>query len=148
MKYATGLSTLCGASVLLVYPVELPVPLILGNPSPVGLGSISEQVWADSEREAKSRVQGAIDTMADLGVPAEGRILLAKGGVGMAVKEASGKCDLVVVPQARARGFERLLHHDRAVDVVKNAECPVVVVRASEEAHPWAAGSPVNAGER
>lgn len=137
MKYAAGLSKLCGASVTLVYPMKVPVPLILGNPAPVGLGHIPTQVWEESERQAESMLEEAKTAMAGLGASAEGKVLVVEGGVGMTIgKEAKGKYDLVVVPEIRAHGLERLLHSDFAVDVVKNTECPVVVVHAFDKGRP------------
>jgi nucleotide-binding universal stress UspA family protein len=129
MKYAAGLSKLCGASILLVYPMELSAPTPMALPSHGAWGTASLGVWEEVEREARTIVDDAKKTMSSLGMHADVKIIEFAGSVGRSIGELS-ECDMVVVSETKARGLQRLLEKDLAVDVVKNAKCPVFVVHA------------------
>jgi len=75
----------------------------------------------------------------------EPRIIIVGGGLWQSCRmlERFG-CDLIVTRVARARSAERLLRGSLTDEVVRNANCPVLVVKAPA-ARPRAPAKPATA---
>lgn len=131
LRYAAGLSKLCDASVLLMYVMEPPPLVPYLTTGPLIQVVIPARAWEGVQSGAESTLRSAERMLAAMGVKAETKLITAVGGIGRSVGNAArGECDLMVVPQDPVRGIQRLFRRSVAVDLVKNATCPVVVVGA------------------
>ena len=133
LRHAAGLAGLFRATVLLAYPTSAsgtspPVMPMTTNPA-----MLFAAVWEKARKDAEENVAEAAKMMADLGVTADTMVLDVPTMTGRAIWEAAkGHCDMMVVTEERLGGLKGLLHRNLAVDIVKNAWCPVVVVETSE----------------
>lgn len=129
MRISAGLARLCGASVELVFFYELPPPAQATVPSPTPLGLVPANVYESVNGEAESSLNFALETMSRLGVKAGGTVIGSFGGVGQLMDWIRlAKCNLIVVPEIRAKGFWALFRKSMAIEIVKHAESPVLVV--------------------
>jgi nucleotide-binding universal stress UspA family protein len=131
LRYAAGLSQMCGASVLLLYPMEIPLAFPADPVVPGVVPLMPSTLWDSIEDQGKAALEEAIAGIASLGVRAEGMMIQVTGGFAAAVSRvASEDSDLLIVSRAEPRGLDRLLGGDYAVELVRHAKCPVVVVRS------------------
>jgi nucleotide-binding universal stress UspA family protein len=128
LVYAAGLSKLCGASVTLVFPIDMPLVYSVQASPPALMSTPPPELWDGLEKEARAIIEQAKEEIASYGVQATGKVVGGMGKIGDAVSKLTDDFDLIVVPESKARGLERLFTKDLAVDLVHSAECPVVVV--------------------
>ena len=134
LRYAAGLSKLCGASVLLVCLRKLPLPPVVGAPSPLTLAPIPTRFWDQEDRRAKEIAAESKEILEGMGVETEVEVLSTFDRIGWVVgSEASKSCDLVIVSETKTRGFWQLFRADLAADVVKHTDCPVMVIQEVEK---------------
>ena len=130
VRYAVELSRLCGASLIVVCPTELPPPIPYGFPTEAPPGLMPPFVWEREGAKAESALDAALKEIHGLGVKAEGKVV---SGAPSSVPGWADKCDLIVVPRTKARGLDRLFGRDTAVDVVRGSACPVMVIEHSPQ---------------
>jgi nucleotide-binding universal stress UspA family protein len=137
LKHAAGLAGLFKASVVLAYPIAAPraTPSVMPmTSSPVMLLTT---VWEKAMKDAEANLANAKAMMADLGITADTKVLDITMSTGKSICEAArGACDMIVVTEEKVGGLKGLLHRSLAVDIVKNAWCPVVVIETAENETP------------
>jgi nucleotide-binding universal stress UspA family protein len=130
LLYAAGLSRMCGASVILLCPMEVPLTYPAAPMAPGVVPVLPARAWDRIEDQAEAVLQEAKTNIASLGVRAEGKIVEVGGGIGAAISSmAEDESDLILVTGSEAHGIARLFQKDIAAELVRHAKCPVLVVR-------------------
>lgn len=129
LQFALGLGRLCRASLLMVCPVDEPPPIFQGSPIQVPTAMLMANALEDEKAKAQEMVDDSLAQCRRSGVRAEGAVVLrAREALQAKGTKWGGRCDLVVVSRQGRHGLERIFETDVAVEVVKSAACPVLVV--------------------
>ena len=133
MRYASDLGLFCRASLLPVYPAELPQPIVQGFP----IGSPLLTLSAGPSEIQRARGQQIMDeTLAQIqsfGAKADCGVVSGASRALEPESASAAQCDLVVVPRLKKRSLDRILRGDTAVEIVGGSPRPVVVVKCP----PW-----------
>jgi nucleotide-binding universal stress UspA family protein len=130
LLYAAGLSRMCGASVIILCPMEVPLTYPAAPMEPGVVPILPARAWDQIEDQAEAALQEARITIANFGVRAEGKIIEVGGGISAAISRVTeDESDLILVTGSEAHGITRLFQKNTAAELVRHAMCPVLVVR-------------------
>jgi nucleotide-binding universal stress UspA family protein len=130
LAWAAEEATLRGADLYVVHAWTLPVPDV------PAAGPVS---WVD-ETQAEGHARDLLDATVDgiLTAPVEGpevvERVLVEGGAAAALLNTSNGADLLVVGARGRGGFGGLLLGSVGQQLAQHAPCPLVIVRAQDEA--------------
>ena len=92
---------------------------------------------SDFEREARRILEQVVGDIEDMGgVVAEARLRMGSPGVQIPAAAAKDDVGLIVMGRREPEGVERLFSDSVAERVLDRAECPVLTLRAGEDAWP------------
>ena len=122
------LARAAGSEVLLVHVMEFMV-----NPASLGIGPV---LLATQEAELRERLGGALEAMRRADIPASvsSRALVLEGRPFREIVQAARdhSVDLIVIATRGHTGLKRVVFGSNAERVVREAPCPVLVVRDVE----------------
>lgn len=129
LRYAQALASRFNASLILVHVVE---PLVY--PSDLGYTPVvTDDLANDLQREAKTRLDAAVDEMKASGLAASGRLRTGRPYLEIAAAAEEEHADLIVLTTHGYTGLKHVLLGSTAERVVRHAPCPVLVVRDTAE---------------
>lgn len=127
LKIANELTTQFSAEILLVHVVA-PMPTLYGGAAPTGFHTPTVL------KEFQESAQKSLDEIRREKIPAEiqARTFVLHGRPAHEIVEfaAHEKADIIVIPTQGECGWRRFVFGSVAERVVRNAECPVLTIRA------------------
>lgn len=128
LRYGIELARAGGAEILLVHVMEFMV-----YPSSLGIGPV---ILATQEKELRDRLDKALAEMRAKDIPAtiRSRALLLEGRPFRQIVQAAREhaVDLIVIATRGHTGLKHVMFGSNAERVVREAPCPVLVVRDVE----------------
>ncbi len=131
LSYAASLARTFGASLICVHVIEPMVPTVgySGMSEPLPLADISDQLEDSAERELPKLAQ--CEECAGLELE---ELIVHGEAASEIVRVAKEKSvDLIVVSSHGRTGLGRILFGSTAEAIVRHAQCPVLVVKPSQE---------------
>ena len=113
LRFAAGMSKMCGASVTILCPIEPPLPYPVEPMAPGMVSIVPARAWEVLEDRARTALAAAQADMASLGAGAEGRMFYAVGGASTSVSRMiENESDLIIVGTKEAHGPDRLFQRN------------------------------------
>jgi nucleotide-binding universal stress UspA family protein len=130
LRIAKELATQFSGEILLVHVVA-PMPTLYGGAAPTGFHTPTVL------KEFQESAQKSLDEIRREKIPAEiqARTFVLHGRPAHEIVNfaAQEKADIIVIPTQGESGWQRFVFGSVAEKVVRNAECPVLTIRALKE---------------
>jgi nucleotide-binding universal stress UspA family protein len=127
LSVAVGLARLYKAEIILLHSVVYPMPVPIYAEAVTMTVAGSVNTYKDIDADAHRVLQGFVDNPAYAGVTITPRLIT--GGQGLAQAVTDQVADLIVMTSKGASGLEELLFGSNAEFIVRNAHCPVLVIK-------------------
>jgi len=125
LRHGRGLARQFGAKLILLHVVE---PMVY--PSDLGYTPVlSEELTAEVQQEAESRLRAAVETERAQGIECEGLLRFGRPYLEIAAVAEELGVDLIVLTTHGYTGLKHVVLGSTAERVVRHAPCPVLVVR-------------------
>lgn len=127
LSVAVGLARLYKAEIILLHSVVYPMPVPIYAEAVTMTVAGSVNTYKDIDADARRVMQGFVDNPAYAGATITPRLIT--GGQGLAQAVTDQVADLIVMTSKGASGLEELLFGSNAEFIVRNAHCPVLVIK-------------------
>ncbi|WP_080236811.1 universal stress protein [Spirosoma rigui] len=127
LSVAAGLARLYKAEIILLHAVVYPMPVPIYAEAVTMTVAGTVETYADIDNDARQALHRLADSPAYAGVTITPRLIT--GGQGLAHAVTDQVADLIVMTSTGASGLEELLFGSNAEFIVRNAHCPVLVIK-------------------
>lgn len=129
VKHSLGLAKMLGARVT-GFTVELPMPLLLGDPGAVAFSAeMIQEHQVKSEAHARSLLRQFGLQAQEAGVPFDGQFMMTDQVADSIVDMARRlECDLIVMATHGRHGLDALINGSLTKSVLSHSQIPLLVV--------------------
>jgi nucleotide-binding universal stress UspA family protein len=127
LSVAAGLARLYKAEIILLHSVVYPMPVPVYAEAVTMMATGTVDTYRDIDNEARQTLQAFVNNPAYAGITITPRLIT--GGLGLAEAVTDQVADLIVMTSKGASGLDELLFGSNAEFIVRNAHCPVLVIK-------------------
>lgn len=127
LSVAAGLARLYKAEIILLHAVVYPMPVPIYAEAVTMTVAGTVETYTDIDNDARRALHRLADDPAYAGVTITPRLIT--GGQGLAHAVTDQVADLIVMTSKGASGLDELLFGSNAEFIVRNAHCPVLVIK-------------------